>query len=98
MSKNISLLITELTKKYGINYQSKNPEYIQLCKDTHRMQEICRSLREMMGDLSEIEDRHDLNGLGKLLADDVKKMEVLLHDLTKISTHIKVKENETSKN
>ena len=51
-----------------------------------------------MGDLSEIEDRHDLNGLGKLLADDVKKMEILLHDLTKISTHIKVKENESNKN
>ena len=51
-----------------------------------------------MGDLSEIEDRHDLNGLGQLLADDLRKMDILLHDLTKVSTHIKVKENETSKN
>jgi len=83
--KKISHKIIEACKKAGIPYTSCNPDYQEFRADAIRLNEIYGELKILNGDLEEICERHDLNGLNKLLHDDIKKIEEVEHDLIKMA-------------
>jgi hypothetical protein len=97
MDKNISILITDICNKHGIKYSSVNKEVQQLYKDAKQLSEIYFQLRNIMGKLKEIGQRHNIKGLGIILEDDINKLENIEHDIMKIVKQFqeleKLKEN-----
>ena len=92
MDKRISLTIAEACKKYGIEYNSCNPNYIQMIDDAKRLGEIFRELKIMAGDLEAISERHKIDGLGKILHQGALQLEAIDHDIIKLAQ--KIKEND----
>ena len=62
-AENISLIIDSICKKHRIEYNSSNSHYISIKEDACKLAKMYLKLKEMMGLLQEIEERHDLNGL-----------------------------------
>ena len=62
-AESISLIIDSVCKKLGIPYCSINPHLVTLEEDVKKMSKIYLQLKQIMGILSEIEDRHDLQDL-----------------------------------
>lgn len=60
-SAHISAIIEGICKKQEIDYKSSNPHYTNLIKDAEKLGKIYRDLKILLGDLQEIEDRHNLN-------------------------------------
>lgn len=86
--KRISNHIEEACKKFGIKYSSINPNYTKFYSDALRLRSIYRKLKVYAGELENICERHEINGLSKLLHDDIKTIEKIEHDLIKIATKI----------
>jgi len=84
-NKRISLTITEVCKKLGINYSSCNFHYIEMLNDAKRLGEIIRDLKIISGDLGAISERHDIRGLKNLIHKDALEIENIDHDLIKLS-------------
>jgi len=89
MDKRISLTITEVCKKLGIDYSSCNPNYIQMINDAKRLGEIFRDLKIIAGDLEAIADRHNVNGLKNLIHKDALELEKIDHEIIQIAKKIK---------
>jgi hypothetical protein len=89
MDKRISLTITEICQKLGIEYTSCNINYIQMINDAKRLGEIFRDLKIIAGDLEAIAERHKIDGLGTLLHDDALVIEKLDHEIIKMAMKIK---------
>lgn len=91
MDKRISLTITEICQKLGIDYHSINPNYLLMINDAKRLGEIYRELKEIAGDLTAIAERHDVGGLKDLLLDDADAIEKIDHEIIRMAQ--KIKEN-----
>jgi hypothetical protein len=83
--KRISLTINEVCRKLGIDYQSINPNYVQLLNDAKRLGEIFRELKIIAGDLEAIADRNQVEDLKKFLHRDALKIEKIDHDLISLA-------------
>jgi hypothetical protein len=92
MDKNISITIMSVCKKYNIPYESVNFKHKDFCNDAIRLGEIYKELQLILGDLLEIEERHNVNGLGELLKDDILQLETIEHDIIKIANKIRKEE------
>jgi hypothetical protein len=64
-AEKISLLINSACRDLGIDYCSVNPACITLMEDAKKLSKMYLQLKEMIGIIQEIEDRHELNGLKK---------------------------------
>lgn len=64
-AEKISLMINSICQEHNIDYCSVNPACITLMADAKRLSKIYLQLKEMIGIIQEIEDRHELNGLKK---------------------------------
>jgi len=73
-SSKISLIIDSICKEQGIPFCSTNPHLVTLYEDAQKMGKIYLNLKEIIGIIKEIEERHELNGLRN-------KFEVLIKEL-----------------
>jgi len=89
MDKNISDAIVQTCKKYGIDYKSSNPNYIEFCNDAKRLGELYLQLKIIAGELKIIGDRHNIAGLANMLKDDIKALETVEHDIIKLAKRFK---------
>lgn len=86
----ISYHINEVCKHLGIDYKSCNESYLQMMKDAEILGQCYRDLKIIAGEIQEVAERHNINGLGKLLEDDLDAIDKLEHDIVKIATKIKL--------
>ena len=91
--KRISLTITEICQKMGIDYSSCNPHYLEMINDAKRLGEIINELKIIAGDLEAISERHQICGLKKILHNEALEISKIDHDLIRLATKIQ-KENE----
>lgn len=89
MDKQISHYIVESCKKLGINYNSINSNYTIYLSDAQELNQLYRDLKEIAAKIQIISDRHQINGLNKILQDDIELIEKVDHDLVKIAQKIK---------
>jgi len=89
--KRISLTISEICQKLGIDYKNCNPQQLYLANDIKRLGEIYRQLKEIAGDLEAISERNDLNGLKALIHEDAETEDIVAHHLIKIAQILKEK-------
>jgi len=82
-AEKISLTIDSICKELGIPYNSTNPHYVELAEDVEKMSIVYLQLKEMIGTIKEIEDRHNLKEVRK-------KFEIILKDL-QIADHLIIK-------
>lgn len=62
-------------------------------KDAKRLGEIYLALKEFAGELQELAEEHEFDGIGKMLLDDIRKIEDADHDLIRLA-HKLAKEEE----
>ena len=89
MDKRISLTISEICQKLGINYESINPNYRQMINDAKRLGEIFRDLKIIAGDLTAIAERYNIKELKDLLLDDANTIEKIDHEIIRVATKLK---------
>ena len=93
-SARLSHIVSETCKKMGIPYCSNNPQYSQFLIDAEKLRDIYIQLKCIVADLVEIEERHKIEGLSRLLVDDIKQLDVINHDVIKIATRLKSEETQ----
>lgn len=92
MHRNISKIIVDCCEKEGIPYTSIYLKHPKVLDDVYKLRDIYLQLKEIEGTLEEIAERHELNGLDKLLRDDLEKLETTDHDILKLAQKL-AKEN-----
>jgi len=94
MDKRISLTIAEVCQKLGIDYCTVNPHYLEMINDAKRLGEIFRDLKIIAGDLEAISERHQIDGLEKIIHQGALQIEAIDHDIIKLAQKIKDVEND----
>lgn len=89
MGKNISLIISDICRTLDIPYTSVNKEVVQLYNDAKRLGEIWLELESFADELDCICKRHNIEGIEKLLNDDIEAIGKIEHDLRNIAFKIK---------
>jgi len=84
-AEKISLIISSVCKEQGIDYCSTNPHMVSLYEDAKKMAKMYLQLKEIMGILVEIEDRHNLNGLRKKFESIIHELDVADHTLITVA-------------
>jgi len=90
-AEKISLIIDSICKEQGINYCSINPHYVTLKEDIQKMSKIYLQLKEIVGIIKEIEERHELNGLREKFELLIRELDEADHDIIKLAR--KLREN-----
>ena len=90
----ISAIIENICRKYGIDYSSKNPYYTSMVDDAIKLGCIYQDLKIILGQLQEIEDKHNLNPqIVDNLEITIKEINEADHLIIKIAKEL-LKENE----
>lgn len=90
----VTTIIESTCKKLGIKYCSPyHEDILDYQKDINKLAEHYLKIKEIIGDLVELEEKYDINGLKKLFEIDIKALEKIDHDLvTQANRLIKAKE------
>lgn len=95
MCYHISYLVERACKKLGIKYESPHLKAKgDVIKDAIRLQEIYRELHEILGDLVDISERHQIDGLGSMIQQEIALIEQCDHDINRIAMLMKRKKEE----
>jgi len=97
MNGRICQLIHCICKEQKIEYCSKHYEESVFTKDAETLATIYSSLKKIIVQLEEIETRHSVNGLGKLLLDDIHALVNIDHDLMNAANKIVREQDENKK-
>lgn len=90
MGKTISLIISEICQKYGINYTSCNKDFIEYYNDAKRLGEIIFEIESLIDELSCICDRNNIDyRLKNSIKKDLLTLHEIDHDLVKLANKIK---------
>jgi hypothetical protein len=87
--RNISRIIVACCKKNDISYCSIYLLDEEKKVDIFRLREIYVDLKEIVGDLQEISERHNLPELNNLFHNDIEKLTNIDHDIIKLATRMK---------
>lgn len=90
-AEKISLIIDSICKDLGIKYNSKNPHLVTMYEDAQKMSKMYLQLKEMVGILEEIEERHKLNGLKVKFDCLIKELDNCDHILIRLARELKDK-------
>jgi hypothetical protein len=90
-SAHISYIIENICEKYNIPYKSTNPHYDISVKDAEKIGEIYQQLKEIIGNIIDIEERHNL-GLRKKFEDIINELDNTDHALIRLAKELQ-KEN-----
>jgi len=93
-SINISLMIDAICKELEIKYDSKNPHYQSFVDDAIKLGGIYRDLKIMIGEIQDIELRHNLIGLKEKFDTIIKHLDETDHALIQLARQLKDKEND----
>ena len=88
-AERITLTITEVCAKLGIDYSTINSHCIEMINDAKRLGEIFRDLKIIAGDLEAIADRHKIDGLKNIIHKEALKIDKIDHELIKIANKLK---------
>jgi hypothetical protein len=91
-SSKISLIIDSVCHQHGIEYCSLNPHLQTMVEDAQKLSEIYTDLKIIMGDLQDIEERHDIKPLNKKIEDIIKTLNSADHDIIRLARDFKAKE------
>jgi len=94
MSWRISYRIEMICKSLGIDYHSKYLEKSNFHEDAVHLDSLYQQLKQIVAEIVEIADKHEMEDLAKVLWHDIKLIEDVDHDLVKIATLM----NEKGKN
>jgi L-2-hydroxyglutarate oxidase LhgO len=92
-AQSISLIIDSVCKELGIPYCSVNPHLVTLDEDVRKMSKIYLELKQIIGILVEIEDRHDLQDLRKSMEEIIKELNEVDHLVIRLAKELN-KEND----
>ncbi len=81
----ISYMIEKICKLNGIKYESPYLKDKQHTRDALRLGRLYLKLKRISGDLQEIAERHDIDGLGDALRREINVIENVDHDIAKIA-------------
>ena len=90
-SAHISYIIENICEKYNIPYKSNNPNYNITIKDAEKIGEIYQQLKEIIGIIIDIEERHKL-GLKEKFELIINELDNTDHALIRLAKEIQ-KEN-----
>jgi len=93
-AEKISLIIDSICKELGIDYCSINPHLVTLQEDAIKLSKIYLNLKEMVGIIQEIEDRHNLNGFKNKFDELIKELDTADHNIIKLAILLKGKIND----
>ena len=93
--KNLSYLIEEICKQKGVEYHS--PNCTKIIGDACRLADIYIELKQIIGELKELEISYEIKGIGKLLEDDIEALDKIDHDIIKLAYRLKGKDHEAKK-
>ena len=85
----ISYIIESICKKNNIPYKSANPLYTNAVEDALKMRDIYLKIKEIIGTLIEIEERHNLISLRKNFENIIKELDEADHSVIKLARAIK---------
>jgi len=91
-AENISLIISHICKKLSVDYCSTNPHLITLKEDAQKLAKIYLQLKEILGIIQEIEERHEINGLRVKFEQLIKELEEADHIVIKLARELKDKD------
>jgi hypothetical protein len=87
-AERISLTIGEVCAKLGIDYCTINPHYLEMINDAKRLGEIYQDLKIIAGDLEAIAERHQIDGLKKIIHREALEIDKIDHTLIKLAQQI----------
>jgi endo-1,4-beta-mannosidase len=90
-TEKLSLIVDSICKELGIKYCSVNPHLVTLQEDALKLSKMYLQLKEMVGIIQEIEERHNLNGLKAKFDVVIKHLSESDHDLIKLARELKDK-------
>lgn len=90
----ISLIISSVCKQLNIPYCSINPHLVDLDEDVRKMSKIYLQLKQIIGILVEIEERHELQELRESMEKIIKELNDADHLVIKLARQLVDKENE----
>lgn len=78
----VTTIIESICKKLGIEYNSPyHEDVLDYQKDVNKLAENYLKIKEIIGDLVELEEKYDINGLKKLFEVDIKELDKIDHHL-----------------
>jgi galactitol-specific phosphotransferase system IIB component len=84
--------INKLCQKHGINYCSDiNKEVLTIKEDSKKLSDIYLQLKEIVGELVEIEERHNFPRFHNKIDKIIKEMEQTDHEIINLATVLKIK-------
>ena len=89
----ISLIIDSICRQHGIDYCSLSPHLQTFCQDAARLGKVYTSLKIIMGDLKDIEERHDIKELNKQIEEIIKIINGVDHDIIHLAREFKEKDS-----
>jgi hypothetical protein len=90
-AEKISLIVDNVCRELGIPFCSTNPHYVTLQEDAQKMAKMYLQLKEMVGILEEIEERHKLNELKIKFDCLIKELDDCDHILIRLARELKDK-------
>jgi hypothetical protein len=93
LSNKISLIVDSVCRQHGIDYCSLNPHLQTFVEDAARLGEIYQNLKIIMGDLKDIEERHDIKELNKQIESIIKILDSVDHDIIHLAREFKEKDS-----
>ncbi|MBU0581469.1 MAG: hypothetical protein KKA19_09870 [Candidatus Margulisbacteria bacterium] len=90
-AEKISLIIADVCKRLGVNYESKNPHYLSLVEDAQKLAKFYLQLKEMLGIIVEIENRHEINGLKEHFENIIQELNHTDHEIIKLAKELRDK-------
>ena len=93
-AEKISLIVDSICKELGIPYCSVNPHILTIAEDAQKLSKIYMQMKEMIGIIKEIEDRHDLNGLKEKFDSIIKELDTCDHSIIVLARQLKDKGND----
>jgi hypothetical protein len=89
LGENISKLIKDICKKQKINYAYGKIHLSTLKKDAKKLGRIYLWLKEVMGTIQEIEERHNVQGLSDKFEHLLKDLDTVDHDIIRLAHQLK---------
>jgi len=85
----ISELIENACKKCGIDYKSKHKD--KVINDAVRLGKLIMDLKIIAGEIEEIADRHEIEGLKGILHKEAFRIDEIDHELIRLSQRLRRK-------
>ena len=91
-AENISLIIDNICRKLGVEYNSCNLHLITIQEDAQKLAKIYLQLKIILGIIQEIEERHEINGLRVKFEQLIRELEEADHIVIKLARELKDKD------